>query len=266
MPASSRVAPHHLRRPRRASRPARAAAAARRPAWLHLPERTLVGGAARTEGGPATTRRRRPGGRPRSSHRVRHRQRAEDPQPSGGVPAGFRHGRAPPLVVAAVMLAREPAVAWPAEPACGQRPVPGPVWCDDGGMRLRVGRERSSPGRGRRPPPLGDAGHRPARRGAGGGLRRGRRRGARRVPAGEAGPGAARPDAARHRRDRGVPQIRAESGVPIVMLTARSDTLDIVLGLESGATTTSSSRSSPRSWSRGCGPGCGSARTRSPRP
>jgi two-component system response regulator MtrA len=30
-------------------------------------------------------------------------------------------------------------------------------------------------------------------------------------------------------------QIRAESGVPIVMLTARSDTGDVVLGLESGA-------------------------------
>ena len=30
-------------------------------------------------------------------------------------------------------------------------------------------------------------------------------------------------------------QIRAESGVPIVMLTARSDTLDVVVGLESGA-------------------------------
>ena len=30
-------------------------------------------------------------------------------------------------------------------------------------------------------------------------------------------------------------QIRAESGVPIVMLTARTDTLDVVLGLESGA-------------------------------
>ncbi|GAC1442029.1 MAG: two-component system response regulator MtrA [Mycobacteriales bacterium] len=30
-------------------------------------------------------------------------------------------------------------------------------------------------------------------------------------------------------------QIRAESGVPIVMLTAKSDTIDIVLGLESGA-------------------------------
>lgn len=30
-------------------------------------------------------------------------------------------------------------------------------------------------------------------------------------------------------------QVRAESGVPIVMLTARSDTLDVVLGLESGA-------------------------------
>ena len=30
-------------------------------------------------------------------------------------------------------------------------------------------------------------------------------------------------------------EIRAESGVPIVMLTARSDTTDVVLGLESGA-------------------------------
>ena len=30
-------------------------------------------------------------------------------------------------------------------------------------------------------------------------------------------------------------QIRAESGVPIVMLTARGDTLDVVTGLESGA-------------------------------
>jgi two-component system response regulator MtrA len=30
-------------------------------------------------------------------------------------------------------------------------------------------------------------------------------------------------------------QIRAESGVPIVMLTAKSDTSDVVLGLESGA-------------------------------
>src|SRR5882762_3672591 len=29
--------------------------------------------------------------------------------------------------------------------------------------------------------------------------------------------------------------IRAESGVPIVMLTARSDTVDVVLGLECGA-------------------------------
>ena len=30
-------------------------------------------------------------------------------------------------------------------------------------------------------------------------------------------------------------QIRAESGIPIVMLTAKTDTVDIVLGLESGA-------------------------------
>ena len=30
-------------------------------------------------------------------------------------------------------------------------------------------------------------------------------------------------------------QIRAESGVPIVMLTAKTDTVDVVVGLESGA-------------------------------
>ena len=30
-------------------------------------------------------------------------------------------------------------------------------------------------------------------------------------------------------------QIRAESGVPIVMLTAKTDTLDVVIGLEAGA-------------------------------
>jgi len=30
-------------------------------------------------------------------------------------------------------------------------------------------------------------------------------------------------------------EIRAESGVPIIMLTAKTDTVDVVLGLESGA-------------------------------
>ena len=30
-------------------------------------------------------------------------------------------------------------------------------------------------------------------------------------------------------------EIRAESGVPIVMLTAKGDTIDVVVGLESGA-------------------------------
>ena len=51
--------------------------------------------------------------------------------------------------------------------------------------------------------------------------------------------------------------IRAESGVPIVMLTAKTDTVDVVLGPGVRApTTTSSSRSSPRSWSPGSGPGC----------
>ena len=43
-------------------------------------------------------------------------------------------------------------------------------------------------------------------------------------------------------------ELRLESGVPIVMLTAKTDTVDVVLGLESGATTTSPSRSRPRSW------------------
>src|ERR1700726_4491382 len=32
-------------------------------------------------------------------------------------------------------------------------------------------------------------------------------------------------------------QIRAESGGPLVMLTAKTDTVDVVLGLESGAAT-----------------------------
>ncbi len=40
------------------------------------------------------------------------------------------------------------------------------------------------------------------------------------------------PGQGRHRR---MPEIRAESGVPIVMLTAKDDTVDVVVGLESGA-------------------------------
>jgi two-component system response regulator MtrA len=51
-------------------------------------------------------------------------------------------------------------------------------------------------------------------------------------------------------------EIRSESGVPIVMLTAKGDTVDVVVGLETGPTTTSSSRSSPRSSSRASGRGC----------
>jgi two-component system response regulator MtrA len=53
-------------------------------------------------------------------------------------------------------------------------------------------------------------------------------------------------------------------GVPIVMLTAKSDTVDVVLGSNPAPTTTWSSRSSPRnSWPR-CAPACAAART-SPR-
>lgn len=61
-------------------------------------------------------------------------------------------------------------------------------------------------------------------------------------------------------------QIRAESGVPIVMLTAKSDTVDVVLGLSPAPTTTSSSRSSPRSSSRASAPGCGAPTSPRPRP
>ncbi len=56
--------------------------------------------------------------------------------------------------------------------------------------------------------------------------------------------------------------IRAESGVPIVMLTAKSDTVDVVVGLSPGPTTTSSSRSSRRSWSPGSVRGCAGPRSR----
>ncbi len=41
-------------------------------------------------------------------------------------------------------------------------------------------------------------------------------------------------------------EIRSESVVPIVMLTARSDTTDVVAGLDAGATTTWPSRSRPK--------------------
>ena len=47
--------------------------------------------------------------------------------------------------------------------------------------------------------------------------------------------------------------IRAESGTPIVMLTAKSDTIDVVVGLESGATITSSSPSSRKNSSLASG-------------
>ena len=63
-----------------------------------------------------------------------------------------------------------------------------------------------------------------------------RRPGAGGVPRAQAGPRAARPDAARAwTASTSAAQIRAESGVPIVMLTAKTDTIDVVVGLESGA-------------------------------
>jgi len=58
-------------------------------------------------------------------------------------------------------------------------------------------------------------------------------------------------------------QIRGESGVPIVMLTAKTDTVDIVLGLESGADDYILKPFKSKDSSLGSGRGCG-ART-SPR-
>src|SRR5207249_12323632 len=74
---------------------------------------------------------------------------------------------------------------------------------------------------------------------AGGSSRRHRRHRERRAGAVAAlptRPHPAGPDVARARRGGGLPQvIRREDQVPIIMLTARSDPIDVVVGLESGA-------------------------------
>jgi response regulator RpfG family c-di-GMP phosphodiesterase len=51
--------------------------------------------------------------------------------------------------------------------------------------------------------------------------------------------------------------IRAESGVPIVMLTAKTDTIDVVEGLEAGADDYVAKPSRPRSWWLASRPACG---------
>lgn len=59
-------------------------------------------------------------------------------------------------------------------------------------------------------------------------------------------------------------EIREVSSVPIIMLTAKSDTVDVVLGLESGADDYVPKRSSPRSSSPASGLACGSQNRRLP--
>lgn len=54
--------------------------------------------------------------------------------------------------------------------------------------------------------------------------------------------------------------IRAESGVPIVMLTAKSDTVDVVVGLESGADDYIVKPFKPKELVAGSGRGCGGPR------
>ncbi len=55
--------------------------------------------------------------------------------------------------------------------------------------------------------------------------------------------------------------IRAESGTPIIMLTAKSDTIDVVLGLESGADDYVVKPFKPKELVAGCEPGCAMMRT-----
>lgn len=59
--------------------------------------------------------------------------------------------------------------------------------------------------------------------------------------------------------------LRADSGVPIVMLTAKTDTVDVVLGLESGADDYIMKPFKPKGWLRGCGRGCAATTTNPPR-
>ncbi len=58
--------------------------------------------------------------------------------------------------------------------------------------------------------------------------------------------------------------IRAESGVPIVMLTAKSDTVDVVVGLESGADDYIVKPFKPKELVARIRPGCAARRSRRP--
>lgn len=58
--------------------------------------------------------------------------------------------------------------------------------------------------------------------------------------------------------------LRADSGVPIVMLTAKTDTVDVVLGLESGADDYVMKPFKPKEWWRASGPGCAATTTSPP--
>ena len=58
-------------------------------------------------------------------------------------------------------------------------------------------------------------------------------------------------------------QIRSSSDVPILMLTARDDDVDKIVGLEVAPTTTSPSRSTRASWSRESSRSCAGPRAHS---
>ncbi|GAB3907988.1 hypothetical protein GCM10027612_81810 [Microbispora bryophytorum subsp. camponoti] len=59
-------------------------------------------------------------------------------------------------------------------------------------------------------------------------------------------------------------RIRRLGPLPIILLTARGDDLDVVVGLEAARTTTSSNRSSRGSWTPASAPSC--AASSRPRP
>ena len=54
-------------------------------------------------------------------------------------------------------------------------------------------------------------------------------------------------------------RIRAASTVPVLMLTARGDDLDRIVGLELGAATMCPNPACHASWRRACAPSCGAA-------